>query len=124
VENCTDDIDNDCDGMIDCDDKACNGDPACWAKSCNEYTGRINCKANPLCNWRGKDKSCSEIVGITDAQINCAIIGGCWSCKRKSVGKKYLEFTPWLNFFRQYYDKTESQMALLFVNNCKFLLST
>ena len=62
VENCTDGIDN------DCDDNACNGDPACWAKSCNEYTGRINCKTSPLCNWRGKDKSCSEIVGIIAAQ--------------------------------------------------------
>jgi hypothetical protein len=60
-ELCDDFIDNDCNGQFDCEDSACNGDPACLADSCIDYTDRRSCKADLRCNWSGKEKSCNDI---------------------------------------------------------------
>jgi hypothetical protein len=53
---CTDGVDNDCDGMIDCVDRVdCGGDPTCPA--CETYPDKTSCQAEG-CTWSNKNKVC------------------------------------------------------------------
>lgn len=93
-ENCTDGVDNDCDGAIDCRDSGCSADPACVVclpvtETCtdaldNDCDGRIDCADNDCsldaaCNGgctpsaRSERKSCgdgtdNDCDGLTDCQ--------------------------------------------------------
>jgi formate-dependent nitrite reductase cytochrome c552 subunit len=48
-EICTGRIDEDCDGLIDCDDSDCTGDPACTV-DCGVYSDRTSCR-DAGCKW-------------------------------------------------------------------------
>ena len=55
---CDDDIDNDCDGQIDCADLTdCGNDPICQA-DCSVCTTRNLCNAQTACRWDSKNKTC------------------------------------------------------------------
>jgi len=61
VGNCTDGIDGDCDGLIDCADPDCSTDPACQVTQadCSVYDGsQTSCKADPLCRWDRRTGRC------------------------------------------------------------------
>jgi nitrite reductase (cytochrome c-552) len=57
-EICTGGIDEDCDGLIDCDDSDCSGDPACTAVDCTQYPEET-CETYPECRWN-KNKGCLQ----------------------------------------------------------------
>ena len=84
-ENCTDGVDNDCDGAIDCRDSTCSANPACVvclpaAETCtdaldNDCDGRIDCADNdcsldPTCTGGCTATSRSERKGCTDGVDN------------------------------------------------------
>jgi hypothetical protein len=55
--NCSDGIDNDCNGMTDCaDTAACGADPVCMM-SCDAYGDKMSCQ-NAGCTWSNKNKVC------------------------------------------------------------------
>jgi FtsP/CotA-like multicopper oxidase with cupredoxin domain len=53
---CDDGLDNDCDGLIDAADPDC-GDPPPQVE-CSEIPDRKACRAEPSCDWSGKNKVC------------------------------------------------------------------
>jgi hypothetical protein len=58
---CSDGIDNDCDGVIDCADTAdCGTDPVCQAPDCSVYGTRQECNNEPTdtCRWNNKNSEC------------------------------------------------------------------
>ena len=76
-EVCDDGIDNDCDGLVDCDDPDCAGDPVCEsvAEICNnglddDGDGLIDC-ADPDC---ADDAACCESTnfskGVSSVRFN------------------------------------------------------
>jgi hypothetical protein len=77
TEVCTDGIDNDCDGNID------GADSNCPLASCTDYgTDRNRCKADPRCNYSGKNKACFQPVVYT--QSECDAAGGRWNKKKET----------------------------------------
>jgi len=63
---CTGGVDNDCDGLIDCDDDDCSADPACaTGGACADYTDQATCTADANCEWQGKGKNgaCVDVAG-------------------------------------------------------------
>ena len=74
-EDCSDGIDNDANGLVDCDDPACSGDPACgdvvalymvpMPEDCsdgidNDGNGLTDCD-DPACS---EDPACGEVVAL------------------------------------------------------------
>jgi subtilisin family serine protease len=58
VGTCGDGADNDCDGLIDCEDTAdCGSYPSCNI-DCSSFTAKNYCNAQPLCSWSNKHKVC------------------------------------------------------------------
>ena len=55
--SCTDGVDNDCDGDIDCADSDCSGDQACQTPDCSVHTDKTSCTA-AACSWSNKNKIC------------------------------------------------------------------
>ena len=75
-EICTDDIDNDCDGLLDGADVV-----ECPADSCGDYkTDRNRCKADPRCIYVGKMKEC--FLSVVYDQSECEEAGGRWNRKK------------------------------------------
>ncbi len=84
TEICTDGIDNDDDGKVDCDDTDCNADPACTVvgeTSCtdgidNDADGKVDCDdsecaADPACA-PASEASCNDgIDNDNDGKIDC-----------------------------------------------------
>jgi len=56
--NCSDGIDSDCDGMVDCSDNDCSGDPACAQADCSTFADKNSCNAEATCRWDNRSKSC------------------------------------------------------------------
>jgi hypothetical protein len=57
--SCTDGIDNDCDGAIDCADNDCSGDPACQQTDCSTFTDKNSCNAQTSCHWDHRTNTCN-----------------------------------------------------------------
>jgi hypothetical protein len=58
AEVCTDGVDNDCDGLVDCADTVdCGEEPVCQV-SCSDFTTRNLCNAQATCRWDSKAKTC------------------------------------------------------------------
>ena len=56
---CTDGVDNDCDGDVDCADPDCDGiDPACLPVDCSTFGTKQSCNAEASCRWDNKNKVC------------------------------------------------------------------
>ena len=57
---CTDGIDNDCDGSIDCEDNDCLDDLICNPPPvvCSDIPGKSACNAEPSCRWNNRNKVC------------------------------------------------------------------
>ncbi len=54
-ENCTDGIDNDCDGLVDGNDPDCQAPP----QQCSDYTDKDSCEDSPLeCDWDRRNGIC------------------------------------------------------------------
>ncbi|MEN8204970.1 MAG: hypothetical protein ABFS24_03045 [Pseudomonadota bacterium] len=60
---CDDGVDNDCNGLVDCDDiDNCGGDPVCEQVDCSQYNGdKTSCNAQATCSYSNKNKVCSPI---------------------------------------------------------------
>jgi hypothetical protein len=56
--SCTDGIDNDCDGAVDCNDSDCATDLACQPADCSGFTIKENCNAEATCRWDNRSKTC------------------------------------------------------------------
>jgi hypothetical protein len=76
-EDCTDRIDNDCDGNIDSLDLDCY--------TCVQHTDRGNCKADPSCNYSRK-RGCYEVEdgSIYTNQSSCEEAFGRWNKKKET----------------------------------------
>jgi hypothetical protein len=66
-EDCTDGVDNDCDGSVDCDDRDCNQDPAC-----------VVCVPDPEDCTDGMDNDCDGSVDCDDR--DCSQDPACVVC--------------------------------------------
>jgi hypothetical protein len=55
-EVCTGGLDEDCDGLTDCDDPDCDADPACQMQ-CTDYVDKGSCNNDPNCEWQGNPKN-------------------------------------------------------------------
>jgi hypothetical protein len=58
---CSDGLDNDCDGNVDCADSDCTGTPDCPAIDCSVYGTRNLCNAQATCTWDNKNKACVSL---------------------------------------------------------------
>ena len=78
--DCTDGIDNDADGYLDCIDFDCNGDPACPVEDCSNGTdddgdGYVDCddydcSADPACT--GGAEICDDLIdNDSDGELDC-----------------------------------------------------
>jgi hypothetical protein len=56
--SCTDGIDNDCDGAVDCNDSDCATDLACQPADCSGFTIKDSCNAETTCRWDNRSKTC------------------------------------------------------------------
>jgi hypothetical protein len=78
---CTDEVDNDCDGLTDAEDPDC--DPPMMA--CSDYTDKGACNADPDCEWQGKGGSgtCVDYVAPDCSSFNsrkdCRNAGCSWT---------------------------------------------
>ena len=75
AEDCADGIDNDGDGLADCDDPDCAGIGSCPALACADLD-RGACQNDPTCEWSGKNKVCSDAGGGTPPPANCSDYNG------------------------------------------------
>jgi spore coat protein A len=55
---CSDGVDNDCDGAIDCSDTDCAGDPVCEPADCSQFGDKSGCNAEPTGQWDNRSKTC------------------------------------------------------------------
>ena len=74
AEDCTDGIDNDGDGLADCDDSDCAGIGSCPPLPCAGLD-RVACQNDPTCEWSGKNKVCSD-AAAANAAANCSDYNG------------------------------------------------
>jgi hypothetical protein len=58
---CGSGIDEDCDGLVDCNDPDCIGVPPCPTVVCGDYTTKNQCNMAPNCEWNRKQGICEEI---------------------------------------------------------------
>jgi hypothetical protein len=78
---CTDEVDNDCDGLTDAEDPDC--DPPMMA--CSDYRDKGACNADPDCEWQGKGGSgtCVDYVAPDCSSFNsrkdCRNAGCSWT---------------------------------------------
>jgi hypothetical protein len=94
--SCSDGIDNDCDGFVDCDDADCGSDPACAAPFCGDLVCdagedqcncAIDCGSPPSTETQcsdGVDNDCDGLVDgdDPDCQLSCGDVGS--SCTTDS----------------------------------------
>jgi hypothetical protein len=80
TEICDDTIDNDCDGIVDCADSDCNGDPACPEliefPDCfdgldNDFDGLIDCADSTDCNGETEASTCGLGVCASSGTKTC-----------------------------------------------------
>ncbi len=57
---CSDGVDNDCDGFVDCSDTDCSADPACQQADCSLFEDKSACSAEATCQWDNKNKICIQ----------------------------------------------------------------
>jgi hypothetical protein len=79
-ENCSDTIDNDCDGIVDCADIDCDGDPACPSlieyPNCfdgqdNDFDGLTDCADRDDCDGYSEDTFCGVGVCASTGSQTC-----------------------------------------------------
>ncbi|MCA8960904.1 MAG: hypothetical protein KDC38_10350, partial [Planctomycetes bacterium] len=80
LEDCTDGLDNDMDGLVDCDDPDCTNDPAC-PEICddgvdNDADGAIDCAdsecvADPICIEEGEIECGDGLDNDGDGLVDC-----------------------------------------------------
>ncbi len=82
TEICDDGIDNDCDGLTDCDDPDCGctidadgdgygvGGPCCTSPDCDDSDATINPGATEICD-DGIDNDCDGLVDCDDPDCGC-----------------------------------------------------
>jgi hypothetical protein len=79
-EVCGDTVDNDCDGIVDCDDPDCTGDPACpdlieWPHCFdgldNDFDGLIDCADRTDCDDYSEGTSCGLGVCASTGSQTC-----------------------------------------------------
>jgi spore coat protein A len=75
TELCTDGLDNDCNGLPDCNDSACTDDPACQV-NCSDITDRGECRNTEGCEWQGgkNNGSCQDAACTVteDPEVSCS----------------------------------------------------
>jgi subtilisin family serine protease len=77
AEMCAGGIDEDGDGLIDCEDPDCAGVGSCPALPCSSLD-RGACQDNPSCEWVGNPKNgeCQDVGGGTEPTITCSDYDG------------------------------------------------
>jgi sialate O-acetylesterase len=57
---CADEVDNDCDLVVDCLDSDCEFDPVCTLPptDCSQYTNKRSCNSAAACRWDNRNKVC------------------------------------------------------------------
>ena len=85
-ELCNDNVDNDCDDKVDCDDSDCFRDSVCLPATCDGYlNNRRACNQDSRCEW-DRTLGCQDYVDLsiyTD-EGSCLREGGRWN-KRKAI---------------------------------------
>ncbi|MBN2203175.1 MAG: hypothetical protein JW700_03245 [Candidatus Aenigmarchaeota archaeon] len=81
-EICDNDIDDDCDGLVDCDDPDCDGDPACPVQVCGNGIVETGEDCDPgedvsgdccdaTCHYETSSYTCRDSVGVCDMPEQC-----------------------------------------------------
>jgi FtsP/CotA-like multicopper oxidase with cupredoxin domain len=58
--SCSDGVDNDCDGFVDCSDSDCSADSACQQADCSQLADKTSCNADATCRWDNRSKVCIQ----------------------------------------------------------------